>query len=153
MLLSDESFHRSWHISISLAYLPAWLIVAAAWHVKVFTGTSAGLLIVIHLLLGLSLASWSLFVMAPFGKSPQLAAIVSTILALVWVVIGMAFSGVSTFIAFIITIFFPPFFYPVAIRCIAGFEINLVPTSATLADPENNLVLWPLLLASAVCDQ
>ncbi|KAI0323366.1 P-loop containing nucleoside triphosphate hydrolase protein [Cubamyces sp. BRFM 1775] len=150
MGLLDSARVISWHISLSLAYLPAWLVIAAVWHVKVFTGTNAGLLIVIHLLLGLSLASWSMFVMAPFGKSPQLAAIVSTILALVWVVIGMAFSGVSTFIAFIITIFFPPFFYPIAIRCISGFEIHLIPTSATLADPEHNLVLWPLLLASAI---
>ena len=120
------------------------------WQVKVFSGTSVGLMIAIHLLTGLSLASWAMFVMAPFGKSPTLAAIVSTVLTLVLVVIAIVYSAVPTFTASIITLFFPPFFYPIAIRCVSGFEIHLVRTSALVPDPEYGMTLWPLLLATLV---
>ncbi|PIL31191.1 ATP-binding cassette transporter [Ganoderma sinense ZZ0214-1] len=148
MGLLDSARVLSWHLSLSLAYFPAWIIIAVIWQVKVFSGTSVGLMIAIHLLTGLSLASWAMFVMAPFGKSPTLAAIVSTVLTLALVVIAMVYTAVPTFTASIITLFFPPFFYPVAIRCVSGFEVNLVPTSALVPDPEYGLTLWPLLLAT-----
>ncbi|KAI1786794.1 P-loop containing nucleoside triphosphate hydrolase protein [Ganoderma leucocontextum] len=150
MGLFDSARVLSWHLSLSLAYLPAWIIIAVIWQAKVFSGTSVGLMVAIHLLTGLSLASWAMFVMAPFGKSPTLAAIVSTVLTLVLVVIAMVYTTVPTFTASIITLVFPPFFYPVAIRCVSGFEVNLVPTSAILADPEYGLTLWPLLLATLI---
>ncbi|KAI0673963.1 P-loop containing nucleoside triphosphate hydrolase protein [Trametes maxima] len=152
MGLLDSARVISWHLSLSLAYLPAWIIIAVIWQVKVFSGTSVGYMIIIHLLFGLCLASWSLFIMAPFGKSPQLAAIVSTAAALAAVGAGMAVSSITTWTAFIISIFFPPFFYPIAIKCISDFEVNRIPTSATALDPESadNLILWPLLLAAAI---
>lgn len=148
--LCTHVIHRSWHLSLSLAYLPAWIIAAGVWQVKLFTGTSVGIMVAINILTGLSLTSWSMFVMAPFGKSPQLAAITSTILALVWCVIGMVYTGISTASAFVLTLFFPPFFLPIAIRCVVGFEITLTPTSATVSDPEYFLTLWPLFLATTV---
>ncbi len=126
--------------------------MAGIWQVKLFTGTSAGILIAINILTGLSLTSWSMFVMAPFGKSPQLAAVASTILALVWCTIGMVWSRIATFVAFILILFFPPVFFPVAIRCVVGFEITLTPTSVTVADPEYFITLWPLFLAAIVSD-
>ena len=124
--------------------------MAGVWHAKLWTGTSAGLLIAIHLLTGLSLASWSMFIMVPFGKSPQLASIMSMTLSVVWCIIGMQFSGIKTSIAFVLILIFPPTFYPIAIRCITGFETNLVPTSATTPDPEYDLTLSSLLIAVAV---
>ncbi|RPD64790.1 P-loop containing nucleoside triphosphate hydrolase protein [Lentinus tigrinus ALCF2SS1-6] len=150
MGLLDSARVISWHLSLSLAYLPAWLIIAGVWKAKLFTGTSTGIMVAIHILTGLSLASWSMFVMAPFGKSPQLAAITSTVLALVWCVIGMVFTGISTTTAFILILFFPPFFLPIAIRCVVGFEITSTPTSATVSDPEYFITLWPLFLATII---
>ncbi|TFK92820.1 P-loop containing nucleoside triphosphate hydrolase protein [Polyporus arcularius HHB13444] len=150
MGLLDSARVLSWHLSLSLAYLPAWLVIAGIWQVKLFTGTSAGMLIAINILTGLSLTSWSMFVMAPFGKSPQLAAVASTILALVWCVIGMVWSRIATSVASILILFFPPIFFPIAIRCVVGFEITLTPTSATVADPEYFITLWPLFLAAII---
>ncbi len=35
----NNRHNRSWHLSITLAYLPAWIIVAIVWHFRIFTGT------------------------------------------------------------------------------------------------------------------
>ena len=91
-----------------------------------------------------------MFIMVPFGKSPQLASIVSLTLAVVWCIIGMVLTGIKTSIAVVLVILFPPAFYPIAIRCITGFETNLVPTSATEGDPEHGLTLSSLFIAAAV---
>ncbi|KAI0640229.1 P-loop containing nucleoside triphosphate hydrolase protein [Trametes polyzona] len=140
----------SWHISISLAYLPAWIIVAIIWHFRIFTATNVGLVIVIHLLLGLTLASWSFFVAAPFGKSPQLAAVSATFLAIVFAILALVFSRASTGAAFVFTLIFPPGFYIFAIRAVCGFEVHQIATSVTQPDPDNALRLLPLIIAAII---
>ena len=42
----------SWHLSLTAAYLPAWIIVALTWHFRIFTGTNVGLVLAVHLLFG-----------------------------------------------------------------------------------------------------
>ncbi|KAI9067182.1 hypothetical protein FKP32DRAFT_1755315, partial [Trametes sanguinea] len=150
MGLFDSARVISWHVSISLAYLPGWIVIAVLWHIKIFTGTSAGILIGLHLLLGLSLTSWSMFVMAPFGRSAPLAAIISMVLSFLFVVIGFSMSEVSMTVAVILSLLFPPYFYPMAIRCICDFETQFRPTSMTEAAPISNLILWPFFLIAAV---
>ncbi|KAH8094651.1 P-loop containing nucleoside triphosphate hydrolase protein [Cristinia sonorae] len=150
MGLRDSVRIISWHISLSLAYLPAWIIVALTWHYRIFTGTNVGLVLVIHLLLGLLLASWSFFVAVPFGKSPQLAAVASTFLAIVFAILALVFSRASTGAAFVFSLIFPPGFYIFIIRAIAGFEVNQIPTNILHPDPDNNLRILPILLAAII---
>ena len=143
--------NRSWHIGISLAYLPAWVIVALVWHSRIFTATNVGLILLVHLLLGLSLASWSFFIATPFGKSPQLSAVCSTFLAVLFAIVALVFSDhCTTGTAFIFSIVFPPGFYIFAMRAICGYENNQIPTNALHGDPDNNMVLLPLLIAAIV---
>ena len=100
-----------------------------------------------------TLTSWSFFVCAPFGNSPQLAAVATTLLAIVFAVVAQAFGGASTGAAFIYTIILPPGFYIFAIRAIAGFENNRIPTNLLKEDPDNQLTLLPLIIAALVsCD-
>ena len=150
MGLLDSARVISWHLSTSLAYLPAWIIIALIWHYRIFSETNAGLLVVVHLLFGLQLASWSFFVAAPFGSSPQLAAVASTFLAIVFAIIAQAFGSVGTGVAFIFSIIFPPGYYIFTIRAICGFESHLIPADVLKGDPDNGLVLLPLLLAAIV---
>ncbi|KZT02088.1 P-loop containing nucleoside triphosphate hydrolase protein [Laetiporus sulphureus 93-53] len=150
MGLMDSARIVSWHVSISLVYLPAWIIVSVIWHYRIFTGTNGGLVFVIHLLLGLSLASWSFFVSVPFGKSPQLAAIASTVLAIVFAILALVDEHVSTGAAFFFSLFFPPGFYIFAIRAVCGFEVHQIPTSVTRPDPDNHLTLLPLIIAAII---
>lgn len=150
MGLLDSARILSWHISISLAYLPAWVIVSLIWHYRIFSKTNAGLVVVVHLLLGLSLASWSFFVAAPFGKSPHLAAVASTFLSILFSIIALVLSHLGNVGAFIFTIVFPPGYYIFAIRVMCGFENNLLATNVLQGDPDNGLHLLPLLIAAII---
>ncbi|OCH92960.1 P-loop containing nucleoside triphosphate hydrolase protein [Obba rivulosa] len=150
MGLMDSARIVSWHVSVSLAYLPAWVIVSLIWHFRIFTGTNAGLVLVIHLLLGFSLASWSFFVAAPFGKSPQLAAVASTFLAIVFAILALVFSRATTGVAFIFSIIFPPGYYIFVIRAVCGWENEQIPTNILQPDPDNQLRILPLLIAAII---
>ncbi|KAJ3561813.1 hypothetical protein NP233_g9966 [Leucocoprinus birnbaumii] len=88
------------------------------------------MILAVHLLLPLSLASSSFFVAAPFGKSPQLAAVVSTFLAIMLAVIALVLGHAHDGTAVIFTLIFPPAFYIFAIRAIAGWENHLHPMNA-----------------------
>lgn len=148
MGLMDSARIISWHVSISLAYLPAWIIVSLVWHYRIFTATNAGLILIVHLLLGWSLASWSFFVSAPFGNSPQLAAVASTFLSIVFAILALVFGHAGTGAAFIFSVVFPPGFYIFAIRAICGFENHQMATNAVKGDPDNQLMLLPLIIAA-----
>jgi hypothetical protein len=88
---------------ISSAYLPTWpqatrycwlalahlqsnslIIVPLVWYFRLFMKTT-----VIHTLLGLDLASYSFFTAMPFGKSPHLAAVVSTLIVIIFATLGL----------------------------------------------------------------
>lgn len=112
MGMLDSAKILSWYLSMVLVYLPAWTIVSIIWHIRIFTMTSGGLVFIVHVLLGLILASYSFFIAAPFGKSPQLAAVASTFISVVFAIIGLVFSAhASTGGAFIFSIIFPPGWY------------------------------------------
>ncbi|KIK34697.1 hypothetical protein CY34DRAFT_621910, partial [Suillus luteus UH-Slu-Lm8-n1] len=150
MGLLDTARIASWLISISLAYLPAWVVVSIVWHYRIFSATNVGLVLVVHLLFGLSFASWSFFVAAPFGKSPQLAAVATTFLGIIFAILALIFSRASTTAATIFTIIFPPGYYIFAIRAICGWENHQIPTNILKPDPDNNLTLLPLIIAAIV---
>ncbi|TFK42170.1 hypothetical protein BDQ12DRAFT_710453 [Crucibulum laeve] len=150
MGLLDSARIISWHLSISLTYLPAWIIVALTWRFRIFTQTSVLLILAVHLLLGLVLASWSFFVAAPFGKSPQLAAVVTTFLAILFAILALVMEHVKTGTAFIFSIIFPPAFYIFAVRAICGYENHLMPTNALKGDPDNGMALLPILIAALI---
>lgn len=107
-------------------------------------------MIITHLLLGFTLGSWSLFIAVPFGKSPQLAAVVSTFLAIIFAVIALVFSHAGTGAAFVFSIIFPPGFYIFVIRAICGFENHQIGTNILRGDPDNGVITLPLLIAAIV---
>ena len=135
---------------MSLAYLPAWIIVSIIWHFRIFSSTNGGLVFVVHLLLGLSLASWSFFLAVPFGKSPQLAAVASTFCAILFAILAQAWSGTKDGAGFIYTIIFPSGFYIFAVRALAGWELHQIPENILDPDPDNGLRLLPLIIAAIV---
>jgi hypothetical protein len=76
--VDTELNNRSWHLSISSAYVIAWIVVAVVWQRAIFSGTNIGLFIVLYVVTGLSLASWTQLVAVPFAAAPTLAAITGT---------------------------------------------------------------------------
>lgn len=130
--------------------MPAWIVVALIWHFQIFSATNVGLVLVIHLLLGFTLASWTFIVAVPFGKSPQLAAVVATFLALLFAILALVFSHASTGVAFVFSIIFPPGFYIFIIRAVCGFENHQLGTDILHGDPDNGVVVLPLMIAAIV---
>lgn len=150
MGLRDLPRIASWHIGLSTAYLPAWIIIALVWHYTIYSGTSVWLILAIHLLFALSLTSWSMFVASFFGKSPQLAAVMSTFFAIVIAILSLVYSRAKTLGACVFSLILPPGFYIFALRAISGFEIAQKPTDAFARDPDNNLELFPMLIVALV---
>jgi hypothetical protein len=89
MGLLDSARGASWHLSTSLVYLPAWIVIAIVWQTQIWVLTNVVLVLVVHILFGLTLASWSFFAAAPFRKSPQLAAVWSTFLAPILAIVAL----------------------------------------------------------------
>ncbi|KAJ6479217.1 hypothetical protein C8R47DRAFT_1019314, partial [Mycena vitilis] len=150
MGLLDSARITSWHLSYSLVYLPAWIIVALIWRSQIWVLTNVLLILIVHILLGLTLASWSFFLAAPFGKSPQLAAVSSTFLAILFAIVALILKQIPTGGAFIFTIIFPPGFYIFANRAISGYENHSFPTNALKGDPDNNLQLLAIIIAGII---
>lgn len=175
--MSHIGIYSSWHVSLSLAYLPAWIIVALVWRYQLFVMTSVWLILVINILTGfvtfvflapnfmllfeinfpllprLSLASWSFFIAAPFEKSPQLAAVAATFISILFSILGETFNF-SNGIAFIFIILFPASFFSIAIKTVAQYEQSQISTNALHSDPalfsNNTNTLLTLMIAALV---
>jgi len=125
--------------------------MALVWKFRIFAGTHVGIILLVNLLFPLSLASWTFFLAAPFGKSPQLAAITSVLVSFIFAILALVLKGAGNGLTFIFTILFPSGFYIFVIRAICGFENRQIPTSVVRADPDNNLrVIFPVI-AAIVC--
>ncbi|KAH9937769.1 P-loop containing nucleoside triphosphate hydrolase protein [Epithele typhae] len=149
MGLSDTARVLSWHFSLSLAYLPAWIILSIIWKVKLFILTSYGFIFALCVLTGLATASFSMFIMAPFGKSPSLAAILATLCCLVPITITMFWPNMDSTNAGILTFFFPTFFFGWTFTTITDFETLLLPASLT-TQPQHEFpppTILPMLIA------
>jgi hypothetical protein len=125
--------------------------MALVWKYRIFTGTNVGIILLVNLLLPLSLASWTFFIAAPFGKSPQLAAITSVLVSFIFAILALVLKGAGDGTAFIFTILFPSGFYIFAIRAICGFENNQIPTSMIKPDPDKSLRVIVPVIAAIVC--
>ncbi|KAG8712129.1 hypothetical protein FRC08_015002 [Ceratobasidium sp. 394] len=113
----------SWYLSISVFYIPAWIVAAVIWHYRIFALTNVALLIAIHIVTGFSLTSFSLVTCMLFRKSPQLAAIGTTFLSIICS-IGALLTPMHPVAAALFTLTFPPGFFVFAIRAISRFERN-----------------------------
>lgn len=120
------------------------------WSSHIFTETSIGLILVLHILLGLVLASWSFFVAVPFGNTPQLAAVVTTFLSVILTIIGLAIDTSTTWFMVSFSILFPPSFYIFTLKAICGYENHILPADVLRGDPDRNIQILPLLLAAVV---
>ena len=120
------------------------------WKFRIFTETNTGLILVVHLLLGLVLASWSFFIAVPFGRSPYFAAVASTFLGLVFAILALVIKSSRSGTLFIFSVLFPPSFYIFALKAICGYENHQFPTDVLKGDPDRGIVLLPLIIAAIV---
>lgn len=147
----------SWHLSITLANVPSFLIMAIIYRAATFKFTPWAYFIVMYLVLGISLASWTFFVVVPFAKKPTLAAIGAVGCSVVGGVMGMLVKSHAA-LQCIFTIVFPSSLVVFTHRIAASYEIVRQPLSWTKKSPNGdapvvalvalgivNIFLWPIV--------
>ena len=140
----------SYHIAFDIIYLPGWIAIAIILAYGVFSKTSAGILIVFHLLAGLSLSSFSIFG-ASFFKKAQLSGISVVIISLLLAVLAQVIHNAGTGAVAILGLLFPPMNYVFFVLIMARFERQDLATDLVRSAPENpstlpGIALWIFLI-------
>ena len=140
----------SYHIAFSLIYVPGWIVIAIIFNRGVFARTSIGVLLILHILTGFALASFSLFA-AAFFKKAQLSGITAVIVSLLLAVLAQVLSGASTAAVAVLSLLFPSMNYTYFIILMARWESQDLPTNLVKRAPDNpwslsGIVLWIFLI-------
>jgi ATP-binding cassette subfamily A (ABC1) protein 3 len=140
----------SHHLAFTFLYAPGWIVIAIILKVGVFAKTSIGVLIVFHILAGLSLCSLALFG-AAFFKKAQLSGISAVIICLLLAVLAQVIGKASTGAVAILGLIFPPMTYTWFIILLARWERQDVAAQMTHRAPENpwainGITLWVFLI-------
>ncbi|KAE9369031.1 P-loop containing nucleoside triphosphate hydrolase protein [Stipitochalara longipes BDJ] len=140
----------SYHLAFDIIYAPGWIIMGLVLGVGVFATTSKAIVIIYHLLAGLSLASFSILG-ASFFKKAQLSgitlALVTLLLGVLSQVIGITGSGTVA----VLSLLFVPCNYVFFIIFMARYERQKMATDLVRAAPQNpwtlpGIVFWIFLI-------
>ncbi|MCJ1475765.1 hypothetical protein MMC13_004429 [Lambiella insularis] len=140
----------SYHLAFSLLFAPGWIAMSIILQKGVFQQTSIGIVLILHILTGLSLASFSLFG-AAFFKRAQLSGISITIIALLLAVIAQVINSASSGAVAILGLLFPPMTYTFFILLMARWETQDIGTNLIHSAPDNpwtlpGIVFWIFLI-------
>jgi ATP-binding cassette, subfamily A (ABC1), member 3 len=124
------------HIALDMIYAPGWVVLSIILTSGLFTRTSAAIVIIFHLLAGLSLASWSILGSAFFRKA-QLSGITVVIVSLLLGIAAQVTSKGSTGSVAILSFLFPPINYVYFIMLMARWERQDLATNLVKSAPNN----------------
>lgn len=138
------------HLALDMIYLPGWVIIAIILKVGVFSKTSVGILIVFHVLSGLSLSSLSILVASLFRRA-QMSGITATIVCLLLGIIAQISAKASTGAVTILCLLFPPMNYVYFTILIARWEkqdrgANIVKSAPDSPSALPGIVHWIFLV-------
>lgn len=122
--------------AFNIIYGPGWIIMAIILSRAVFTRTSVPILIVFHILSGLSLGSMSTFGASFFHKA-QLSGITAVIVSLLLGIVAQVAGKASTGAVAILSLLFPPMNYVYFVIFMARWERQDLGTNLVKAAPEN----------------
>lgn len=112
----------SWHISFDSFYGLSWLFSGIIMQQLVFTESNGGMVIIFHILFGLAIVSWALFV-AVFFKRAQLSGFGSTIIAVILGILAMVGKNYFGNVGIIVlSMIFPPMTFVFAYIIFCNFE-------------------------------
>lgn len=143
------------HLAFDIIYAPGWIVMAIILSAGVFSRTSAAIVIIYHILSGLSLSSMSIFGAAFFRKA-QLSGITLVIVSLLLAVLAQVIGNkASTGAVAILSLLFPPMNYVYFTILMARWERQNLGTNLVKAAPENpstlpGIALWVFLIVQIV---
>ncbi|TLD21817.1 ABC transporter-like protein [Venturia nashicola] len=142
------------HLAFDIIYLPGWIISGIILRALVFTNTSYGVMIVLHILAGLSLSGLSILAGSLFRKA-QLSGITTIIVSLILAVIIQVAGPSSSGAIGLLTFLFPPMTYTVSIIYMAFFDrvgrpTNLVKSAPGASWELPGITFWVFLIIQAL---
>ncbi|KAH6663252.1 hypothetical protein B0J14DRAFT_279502 [Halenospora varia] len=140
----------SYHIAFDLIYIPGWILIGVVLGVGVFAQTSMAIIIIFHVLVGLSLASFSILG-ASFFRKAQLSGISLAIITLILGVIAQVIDKSDSSTVAILSLLFVPCNYVFFIVFMARYERQKLATDLATAAPDNpwslpGIALWVFLI-------
>ncbi|CZR68367.1 related to ABC transporter [Phialocephala subalpina] len=140
----------SYHLAFDMIYAPGWIIMGVVLGVGVFAATSMAIVIVYHLLVGLSLASFSILG-ASFFKKAQLSGITMALVTLLLGVVSQVIKINDSGTVAVLSLLFVPCNYVFFIIFMARYERQKLATDLVRAAPDNpwtlpGIVLWVFLI-------
>jgi len=131
----------SMHIAFDMIYFPGWVLMGAIVWALAFPTSNAAILIIFHVLAGLSLTSFSIFGAAFFRKA-QLSGITIVIIPILLAIIAQVAGPFSTAAVYVLSLLFPSINYVFFIICVARFERRLVAMNMVKAPPVYEDHVW-----------
>lgn len=118
------------HLSFSLVYAPAWIMGSLIIRFGVYTHTNVALLLILHILAGLALASMSIMI-GCFFKKAQLSGSVAILAAMLLGILAQALTKPGTGTVAALSVLFAPCTYVYAMIHMSWFERLGKPASLT----------------------
>ena len=142
------------HLAFDIIYGPGWIVMGIILAIGVFSKTSTGILVVFHILAGLSMSSMSILGAAFFRKA-QLSGITSVIVSLLLAIIAQIVHKAGTASVTILSLLFPPMNYVYFTIIMARWERKNLGTNLVKSAPDNTstlpgIVLWIFLIIQII---
>ncbi|KAG4437747.1 hypothetical protein IFR05_006781 [Cadophora sp. M221] len=140
----------SYHLAFDIIYLPGWIVMPIFLGVGVFAETSMAIVIIYHVLAGLSLASFSILG-ASFFKKAQLSGISMALITLLLGVLVQVLKLEGSASVAILGLLFVPCNYIFFLTFMARYERREMATNLLKAAPRNpwtlpGIALWVFLV-------
>ncbi|KAJ4380361.1 hypothetical protein N0V86_004672 [Didymella sp. IMI 355093] len=129
------------HIAFDIIYFPGWVIMGLIVWALAFRSSNAGILIIFHVLAGLSLTSFSIFGAAFFRKA-QLSGITIVIVPILLAIIAQVAGPFSTSAVYVLSLIFPSINYVFFIIWVARFERELTGANLGQGAPNYEDHVW-----------
>jgi ATP-binding cassette, subfamily A (ABC1), member 3 len=140
----------SYHLAFDMLYLPSWIIMGIILGVGVFVQTSMAIVIIYHVLVGLSLVSFTILGASLFKKA-QLSGISLALVTLLLGVLAQVVGNLNSGTVAILSLLFVPCNYVFFLIYMARFEQQSRPADLAQGAPNNSwtvpgIVLWVFVI-------
>ncbi|EAT88627.1 hypothetical protein HBI56_042380 [Parastagonospora nodorum] len=145
------------HIAFDIIYFPGWVIMGLIVWALAFRSSNAAILVIFHILAGLSLTSFSIFGGAFFRKA-QLSGITIVIVPILLAIIAQVAGPFGTGAVYALSLIFPSINYVFFIIYVARFERELIGVNMVKSAPNYNdhkwtnmgIVFWIFLIIQTI---
>lgn len=120
----------SWLCGPGAAYLPAWFVMGGSLSATLWTTSNKALCIFAHVLPGLAMASWSLFVATFFARA-NVSSIITTALAILMAIVALITKHIGEGGGIVIGLLFPSASFVYEFIAISAYEHQGMPAKVT----------------------